>query len=145
MQKIRLFSDYHDQSNERESTNEINIRGCFTPEWDAVYYFTDGFKVSIPLHLLDSVSNTVLKLMNHYQGDEFQHSLNNETLEFDVVVLNGGIITEIYERSDTDDEDYKGIAASFHELELKRAEVMKLLQLPDNDEWTIAIGINGCY
>lgn len=140
----KRFNDY-DQFEERESLNEITIRGCFTPEWDAVYYFTNGFKVSIPFQLMESVSNTVLKLINHYQGDEFQYSLNDETLEFDVVELCGGIITEMYERNDSDDEDFKGIAASFHELKRKRTEVMRLLQLPDNDEWTIAIGIDGCY
>ncbi|MBS4223844.1 hypothetical protein [Lederbergia citrea] len=142
MQKRSLYLSDQECISVRESWNEISIIGSFEAEWDAEYYFTNGFKVFIPVHLLDSVSKAVFKLIEEYHGDEYQYCVNNETLEFEVMEYHGGVITEDYR---SNDEDRKGITASFQELLLKRTKIMKLLQLPDNDEWKLSMGISGCY
>ncbi|GAE26885.1 hypothetical protein JCM9140_2991 [Halalkalibacter wakoensis JCM 9140] len=128
----------------KEITNEISIRGEFDPQEDAWYYFTCGFKVSIPVHLLESVPKALTKLIEKYGNDSYDYSFNHAVLEFEAQEnFETHVLEDHSEDSVISEED--GIANSFSILASKKVEIMELLQLPDNEEWAINMGINGCY
>jgi hypothetical protein len=123
----------------------VTIRGRIDPNWEASCYFTTGIQVKIPIALLDNLSKAIVKLIDHY-GDEYKYSVENGILVFFGLSWDGGLMVEVQGLDVPDDGDQSGgILESLGYLSQKRQWLMKMLDLPDTDEWSISLGINGCY
>jgi hypothetical protein len=125
------------QQNQEHET--VVIRSRAEIGWDADHYFGAGVYIFIPLHLLDSVSKAILELME-WASHDYEYSITEGILEFVLASYDGGCVIEKAGKLENE-----GIGEALSELNGFREEIMQLLDLPDNDEWSIALGVNGCY